>query len=71
MKNIEPCGVMTCEEWLADYLDSGEEYPTILVMNAARAAGFTRGQVRDARRALGVKTTNDGEVWYWKLEAKA
>lgn len=71
MKNIDPCDIMTCEEWLADYLHSGEEFPTNLVMNSARAAGFTRGQVRDARRTLGVKTTNDGEVWYWKLEAKS
>lgn len=64
---------MECEEWLSNLL---HEEGTVLfstVKIKAREAGFTRGQLKAARRALRVVTINDwaanGETmnWFWQL----
>lgn len=63
---------LTAYEWLQDYLKDG---PRDLdsVRGCYRAAGFTRGQIKDAKRALHVITTSNGSkdhpatVWYWSM----
>lgn len=60
-----------CEKWLNDFL---KQYDIVLcdtVRDGANKMGFTRKQLKEARKALGVKTTHlingDSENWFWYL----
>lgn len=60
-------------EWLREKLKSGSCEATEL-RNAARAAGYTRGELREARLICGVETSNNWsplhpftDQWYWSL----
>ena len=64
---------MTCKEWLKGFMIPGEEMVSTYVTASAKAAGFTRGELKEARKALQVKTVRDREdpdVWYWTLQQK-
>ncbi len=63
---------MDAVEWLRDFL---EESPREVseVRAASKAAGFTRGEIKEAKHELQVKTTSNwspgqpATVWYWSL----
>lgn len=62
-----------CKKWLLEKL-KGEDWLLCDTVRAeARKEGFTRKQLKDARKALGVETFHqfdeDGatENWFWKL----
>lgn len=61
-------------DWLREYLRDGQPHDTEEVKQAARAAGYTRGDLRDARMICGVRTTNNAKAgirgvsrWFWSL----
>lgn len=63
---------MSCEEWLRDFMFEMGPMPSKYVSVSAKAAGFTRADLRAARKDLGVRTTQvrrEGEdpAWYWEL----
>lgn len=67
-----------CAEWLKRYLhDIGHEVLVDVVRGDAKLAGFTRGQLKDARKELGVVTVNDNEgdgitcMWWWDLPERS
>lgn len=43
-------------EWLKEYLSDGNLHLVDTVREAFKATGFTRGEIKAARKALGVKT---------------
>lgn len=59
-------------DWLRAFLADGPR-ETAKVRAAARAAGYTRGDLREARFICGVATTNNATKetpateWYWEL----
>ena len=65
--------MQTCEEWLRDFLKERGPVHYAIVKEKAKERGFTRGQLKSARKALKVETINDwalsGETlnWYWQL----
>ena len=68
---------MDCKDWLAERLGKrGTEMPCDLIREEAKAAGYTKAQLKAARRELGVKTfhwfesSKDTEVWFWFLPTK-
>ncbi len=58
---------MTCKEWLQGFMAGNGPMLCKYVSDSARAADFTRTELREARKALGVRTTRDEDVWYWEL----
>ncbi len=60
-------------DWLRGYLrDAPREVGEVRA--AAKAAGYTRAQLKEARRMLGIWTTNNWEKdhpetsrWFWQL----
>ena len=75
MENV--CDVMTAKEWLYDYLSNhSAENPAevSMIMAAGKSAGYSRKELREAKRELGVITTNNwnketgvASEWYWTL----
>lgn len=65
-----------CESWLKKQLEDGEIHLCDDVREAAKIAGYTRDQLKRARRLLGVKTFHqfdeDGQTrnWFWYLEVE-
>lgn len=45
-----------CEKWLAEFLRKESTVLCEIVRKEAKNKGFTRRQLRDARKAIGVKT---------------
>ncbi len=66
-----------CEEWLYGKLVGHGEVLSDDIRSAARQAGFTRAELKAARKALNVKTFHqfDGDTetrnWFWYLEEQA
>lgn len=67
---------MSALAWLQDYLSTGP-METSEVMAAAKAAGYKKAEIHEAKTVLGVRVTNDREgnrpprKWFWSLpEAK-
>lgn len=60
----------TAEMWLAEYLAAGAmNYH--MVKSTARIEGFTRGELKAARKTLGVKLiTPEPGVYLWGLPGK-
>ena len=60
----------TAKNWLAEYLSYGAmNYK--MVKTTAKAEGFTRGELREARGILGVKLiTPEPDVYLWALPGK-
>lgn len=54
MKNTQK---KNCEDWLEQRLKDKPEH-NAGVRRAAKAAGYTRGQLQEAKNALGVKATH-------------
>lgn len=59
-------------DWLKDFLSAGpREASEVRAM--ARAAGYTRGEIKEGKQILQIKTTNNwtktqpATVWYWSL----
>lgn len=60
-------------DWLREYLHGGaKEVNEIRV--AAKAAGYTRGELGEAKQICGVRTTNNwsrshptADKWFWQL----
>ena len=65
---------MRCEEWLKEKLNGGELHLCEDIRAAARKKGFSQAELKEARKALGVKTFHqfdeDGDTqnWFWYLE---
>ncbi len=61
---------MDCTNWLRDFI-GGESAPSKYVSASAKAAGFTRAELKQARKDLGIKTEHryigdqKEEAWYW------
>lgn len=59
-------------DWLRDFLKDGPR-TVEEVRFAAKAMGYTRGDLKDARLICGVVTTNNwsrynpADTWYWSL----
>jgi len=62
-----------CEKWLLEYLSPRGEVICNAVRDEARKQGYARGQLKAARKSLGVRCCNDwaanGEAlnWFWSL----
>ena len=64
-------------EWLREYLRDGPK-DVAAIRKAARDAGYTKGELREAKLICGVRTTNNRSAthlvtnrWFWELsEAK-
>jgi len=65
---------LSCEEWLRWTLKDHEMHLCEIVRFEAKKAGFSMGQLKTARKHLGVKTFHQfneyGETpnWFWYLE---
>lgn len=63
-----------CIAWLKSILKDGDMHLCEIIRDAAKAEGYTRGNLKAARNALGVKTYHmfdEGEAtenWFWYLE---
>ena len=56
--------------WLRKYLNNGPSN-SYDVSEAAKKKGFTRSQIKEAKRALGVEVIHVTKTcWMWKLPAK-
>ncbi len=60
-------------DWLRNFLQDGPK-EVGEIRNAARAAGYTRGELREAKRICGVKATNNwspehpvADRWFWQI----
>lgn len=59
-------------DWLRDYLKSGPKDSSD-VRVAAYVAGYSRAELREAKRICGVRTTNNwskghpADKWFWSL----
>ena len=65
---------MTCSEWLDGYFPKGYKVHCALIRDAARERGYSRFQLKAARKALGIKTVSekieeyDTTLYYWYRE---
>ena len=65
---------MKCEKGLKEKLNDGELHLCEDIRTAARKKGFSQAELKEARKALGVKTFHqfdeDGDTqnWFWYLE---
>ena len=66
---------MDAYDWLKNFLSAGP-VETSVIRKAGRQAGFTRGDLHEAKRVLGAITTNNAghhhrenpaTKWYWSL----
>ena len=68
---------MTCMDWLRNFMNGQGPMPCKYVTRSAKAADFTRKDLRAARTRLGVRTMAEkdpdtGEAsWYWELPKEA
>ncbi len=60
-------------DWLRIFLQDGPK-EVEEIRNAARTAGYTRGELREAKRICGVKVTNNwspghpvADRWFWQI----
>lgn len=60
-------------DWLREYLSSGSKEVTEIRL-AAKAAGYSRGDLREAKQICGIQVTNNWpssrmgtDQWFWKL----
>ncbi len=60
-------------EWLRNFLHDGPK-EVEEIQNAARAAGYTKGELREARRICFIRVTNNWspghpatDRWFWQL----
>jgi hypothetical protein len=64
-----------CEKWLKEQLKNGEPLLTNYIVNLAKSEGFKKAELKEARKALGVKTIHYpenseagiNEHWAWVL----
>lgn len=62
-----------CEEWLFEKLKDGEWVLSDDVRSEAKAKGFTKKLLKDARKALKVTTFHQfdevgaAQNWFWRL----
>ena len=65
-----------CEKWLCGKLQGRSEVLCDDIRSAAKKEGFTRAELKAARKALNVKTfhQSDGGIetqnWFWYLEVQ-
>lgn len=64
---------MSCEEWLKSVLTGKDVVLCDDIRDMARAGGFSKKQLRDARVKLEVKTSRQFDEgasmnWFWYLE---
>lgn len=65
---------MDCKTWLREYLSQNAGHSEY-IRDEAENRGFTKRQLRDARKELGVKTYHqfdeDGATqnWFWYIDA--
>ena len=59
-----------CAKWLQKFLQGKGWVACEVVRAAAMKKGFTKGQLRAARKELGVSTDHDNRIghdeWYWR-----
>lgn len=64
----------TCMEWLRKFLRDEKCVLVDVVRDEAKARGYTRGELKEARRLLGVKTFHQFDEYgatpnyFWYLE---
>lgn len=65
---------MSCKEWLKNYMSDGELHLSTEVAGKAKALGYSKSELREARKELGVKTfhqfdeTGATDNWFWYRE---
>lgn len=57
-----------CEMWLKNRLAGKGKVPINEVRGEAMICGFTRKELKEARRTLGVKLTTVNDEYHWYLE---
>lgn len=65
-----------CEQELAKILSDGKEHNVIEIREMRATKGYTKQEVNEAKRKLGVEVTNDsyqqedGKAlnWFWRLK---
>ena len=68
------CNMDKCEAWIFEKMEKEDWVICDDIRAEAKAAGFTRAQLKAARKVLGVEAFHqfdeDGatENWFWKLE---
>jgi hypothetical protein len=69
-----PTEAHECSDWLRDFLQ-GQPKPASDVFTAARDAGYTRDQIKDAKRRIGAAARKygfqEGARWTWELSMDA
>ena len=66
-------GSKSCEEWLRGILQGGRAQLCDEVRVSAKKAGYTRAELKEARKCLGVKTFHQFDEagatnnWFWYL----
>ena len=65
---------MECKEWLKNELKDQEIHLIDDIRRKAKQAGYTKVELKDARKSLGVKTFHQFDEfgatpnWFWYLE---
>lgn len=65
---------MHCEDWLKDYMSDGELHLSSEVRHKAKVQGYSKSELREARKKLGVKVFHqfdefgDTGNWFWYAE---
>lgn len=54
------------ENLLLEYLSKGK-YPQQVLLKKAQAVGISKRVLDEAKKSLGVKSTKEGNGWYWEL----
>jgi hypothetical protein len=53
------------EGWLRAYLERGVEMPAAQIFEAAEKQTFSERTLKDAKKALGIRTFKRGDRWFW------
>ncbi len=62
-----------CEEWLRQFLATHKSVDVNVIRDVRKTLGFTRAEINEAKKALGVVVENDSNGfqsagrWFWRL----
>lgn len=67
---LVPLGTMPSKmdvalNFLQSYMQKGQEYPSLDIIEKAAAQGISQGQLNGAKRALGIRSVRRPNCWIW------
>jgi hypothetical protein len=65
----DPCAFLDACLWLEDRLGDGLPKRATDLEDEATEEGLSSSTLRRAKKALGIQSRKDGDVWYWRLRA--